>query len=374
MNPHEPWGIYIHYPFCQRKCHYCDFYFSTLLKYRAGYEEVFWIEWQQRRKQWLPPNALVSLYIGGGTPSLASETFLKKLHKSIYPFLPSIEFTIEVNPEHVSLENIKLWRAIGVNRISIGVQTLNPQLLQLCGRTHTPTQVFKALELLCKHFDNVSVDILFNLPNQTTSEILHHLEQLLQFPIKHFSVYGLTIEQRTYFYFLYKKGLLQQDETAFAEQFLAIDAFLTEHGFIHYEISNYGLKNYFSRHNLLYWNRHAYLGLGPSAHGFLAPRYRYANVANHHRYRRYLQQNRLPVEKEEVLSDEELFYEQLLLGLRLKQGIDLNTFSSVYQERIMQKIPLLEQKGWVQWRYPFLLPTLQGWLFHNTLVLTLMDL
>ena len=327
MNNEEWPGLYVHIPFCKTKCPYCDFYsitddatkeeFLKALKREAVlYKKVF--------------RQFDSLYFGGGTPSLIDEKGFEEIFavlRAQFTFSSDTEITVEMNPDDVTAEKLENYRKLGINRISLGVQSLNDRELAFLKRRHTAEGAKKALALIKGHgFDNVGIDLMNGLPGQTEKHWMKTLEEALSFGPAHISCYQLTIGAKTVFGNMAQEGQLKMpSEEKQRKIFLSTSRFLQERGFIHYEVSNFARgEEYRSRHNLKYWRHVPYLGLGPAAHSFLNDR-RWWNLRSVEQYCMALNKNDKPVEEEEQLSPEQLDLERLFLGFRNLEGVSIKT-------------------------------------------------
>ncbi len=369
MTGDIPSGLYLHVPFCQSKCPYCDFYSHTdhsliprwlnaLVKETGFYKDLFPV--------------LDTLYLGGGSPSVLSEPQIENLLELIrerFHLEADSEITIEVNPNDLNPSKLKTYRDLGINRISLGVQSFNSRELLFLRRRHTTEEALKALEeIRGAGFANLGIDLIYGLPEQTKEEWLGTLEKALTFHPEHLSCYQLTIAKGTLFWSMKEKGRLQPisetDEEAF---FLATSRFLEGHGYLHYEISNFAREEqFFSRHNQKYWQRKPCLGLGPSAHSFQG-NHRWWNVPSLNSYCRALEEGKLPIEGQEELTQEQVQLELISLGLRTRTGLDLTQLGD---KRTLEKIlPKLIENGWVRVFGNHLVPTLKGFLVADRLPL-----
>jgi len=325
MNP----GIYIHIPFCERKCGYCDFYsvvphrnFNSLRRrlVRATSEEF-----ALRRKHWLRSVKISTLYVGGGTPSLLSPDELAEMISALashFDLSLLQEFTVEMNPGTVDREKLAAYRNLGINRLSIGVQAFQNRLLHRLQRIHTVEQATEVVQLARKTgFDNVNIDLIFGIPGQTREDWQESLNRVLALAPEHLSVYNLTYEEGTPFSYLLRSGTLApMDEELEEELYLQAHELLTSAGYRHYEISNYALPGRECQHNLNYWNNGVYLGFGPSAHSYDGQQ-RWWNAPNLQKYFEALEQHQLPPGGSEHLSPEARLEEWLLLRMRQSSGI-----------------------------------------------------
>ena len=325
-------GLYIHVPFCARKCAYCDFYSLPLADFPSlGKTLARFFQALEKELAALPPDfAPDTIYIGGGTPTALDAAQLGQLVDLIRRHVrPDVvrEWTVEANPGTLDAEKAALLRAAGVNRVSLGVQTLRDEALQRLGRIHSAAEAQASFALLRQAgFDNVSVDLMYALPGETTIQVLRDMRGLLAWQPEHVSCYALTIEPGTPLAEQQARGELAEvpDEEQ-ADQYHAIRRELIAAGWQHYEISNFARPVRECRHNLNYWRGGEYSGCGPAAHGHLAGR-RFANVASLDAYCRRLEEERSPCDFEEQLAPEAKAREMLIMGLRLLAGVNLTSF------------------------------------------------
>ncbi|MDR2131607.1 MAG: radical SAM family heme chaperone HemW [Odoribacteraceae bacterium] len=314
-------GIYVHVPFCRGKCHYCGFYSVASGAWRGLYLDALERETRERASR-LPSRVAHTLYLGGGTPSALSagelERVINGLEREIR-FLPAAERTIEVNPEDISRETLAAWRALGFNRLSVGVQSFSDERLRLVHRRHTARQAIEAIDLAAAGFDNIGVDLILGLPGQTAGEARRDVETLARLPARHASIYLLSLDPGSIFAARARRGELllpPGDEQAgwFAD---ACDR-LRAAGFDHYEISNFARDGRHSRHNSAYWHQGHYLGLGPAAHSHDG-RSRRWNIAHVKRYAEGVLSG-TPCFEEEVTSDADRYNEYVMTSLRTARG------------------------------------------------------
>ena len=340
-------SIYVHFPFCEAKCHYCDFYSLGREKTKTGdpdlFEQALRVE-SELSTDFLAPT-LETLFFGGGTPSM---TTYDSMARALEPLAlqsrltPQTEWTLEANPSSVDLESLKAYRRFGINRISMGVQSLQPELLTKLGRVHTRNTALKSLETLFKAgFEQVSVDLLCGVPGQSYADIEESLTLLTQFPITHLSCYLLTLAKN------HKLARDLPDEDTQLSHLLFVHNWMEKRGFEHYEISNYSLPGKRARHNLRYWQHESYLGLGPSAHSYdSVKQQRWKNSSSLHRYAdQLLTRRERPIEWTENLTPEQLKLEEWMLSLRLAEGFPLewlNTSQRQHQARTFEIQGLLE--------------------------------
>lgn len=316
--------IYIHVPFCKCRCIYCDFYSTTLgEEIRKKYVETLCDE-LSCRKDYLPNRLIKTVYFGGGTPSQLSvceiKTIIDCIH-STYDVAQNAEITFEANPDDITPEFVNGLINLGINRVSLGVQTFNDALLKLLHRRHTAEQARKAVYLLKNGgFENISIDLIYGLPQQTLNMFAADLTDAFSLPITHLSSYALTIENGTPLHKMIEENELQiADEDSFVAEYEALMEAASNAGFEHYEISNFALPEYYSRHNSAYWDGTHYLGCGPGAHSYDGKSRRY-NLPDINAY--ISQCPNIPHETE-PLSAEAQFNERVFTSLRTQKGLDL---------------------------------------------------
>ncbi|CAM4068231.1 radical SAM family heme chaperone HemW [Flavobacterium branchiophilum] len=316
-------GIYLHIPFCKQACHYCDFHFSTVLKHQSNWVTALGRELELRKNEF-QNTAVSTIYFGGGTPSLLTikelEYILDQIKKQ-YEVVPQPEITLEANPDDLTAEKLKQYLHLGINRLSIGVQSFFDDDLTMMNRAHSASEALKGLQLATQYFDNISIDLIYGIPNMSAQKWLHNIQTAIHLGIPHISSYALTVEPKTMLHHLIQKAVLPplNDELA-SDHFQILVEQLTQNGFIHYELSNFGKPNYFSQNNSAYWLGKKYLGFGPSAHSFDGTS-RSWNVSNNNLYIKSLEQNKLPSEIE-ALSITDLYNEYIMTGLRTIWGVD----------------------------------------------------
>ncbi len=306
-------GLYIHIPFCEKKCAYCDFYSAVVTK---SLIEDYLVALKRDITEWGGKinRPIDTIYLGGGTPSLLNQNLIPLIDciKQNFQVLDNAEITLEVNPQSNIEEILKNAKKAGINRLSIGAQSGNDQELLSLGRTHTKADTENAVKIArVLGFSNISLDLMLSLPNSTTKKLKESLDFLLKLSPEHISAYILKIEPKTLFYKL-RENLNLPNEDAVCEQYLFMCDYLKNNGFSHYEISNFAKSSKQSRHNLKYWKTQEYLGLGPSAHSFISgKRFYYPKDL-----KAYIK-GASPVFDTDGGSDEE----KLMLGLRLKEGV-----------------------------------------------------
>lgn len=329
-------GIYIHIPFCKTKCHYCDFYKSTDFSSRTDFLKTLKIE-IENRKQEGEGEEIGSIYFGGGTPSVLKIKEVIDIISCIkqhYKTNDDAEITMEANPDDLDDLFISELKNTGVNRLSIGTQSFRDSDLKIMNRRHNSLQAEKAVRLAQESgFDNVSIDLIYGLPNQSLDDWNFNVEKAISLNAQHISAYHLTYHEGTVFYEYLKKGRIKElpDELSF-DEFKLLRYRLENSGFEHYEISNFALPGYYSKHNKAYWERKSYIGFGPSAHSF-DQRTRRWNISNMNRYMQSVENNQC-YWKSEVLSEQDNYNDYIITSLRTKWGISdtylIGNFPSKY--------------------------------------------
>ena len=317
-------GIYIHIPFCKQACFYCDFHFSTSLKKKEDMISALVKEIEIRKEE--NQNSIIeTIYFGGGTPSVLTVEEIQTLIDAVYKnhkVVEEPEITLEANPDDLSEEKIIELSKSPINRLSIGVQSFFEKDLKLMNRAHNSNEAKNCLSIATRYFDNISVDLIYGIPDCTNEEWRENIQTALSFGIPHISSYALTVEPKTALETLIAKGKIKNvDEEKAQEQFYILIEELDKHGFIHYELSNFGKENYLSKNNTAYWLGKKYLGIGPSAHSFDG-KTRSWNVRNNTKYIKAIEENQLPIERE-VLSKTDIYNEYIMTGLRTIWGVSL---------------------------------------------------
>ncbi len=326
----QPSGIYIHIPFCLRKCCYCDFYSITDLSIKDKFVNSLIAEMSMIPEYHFQFD---TLYIGGGTPSLLDAKDIYQIINSAYHrfnIIPDTEITIEVNPGTVKYEQMKDYCAMGINRINIGVQSFQDKYLKFLTRIHSAEAAHKAVRNTRKAgFENIGIDLIYGIPGQSEKSWLSDLQTAVECNPSHLSCYMLTYESGTPLDNEQKKGNIKAlSEDVVAHLFEFTVSFLEDYGYIHYEISNFARSpSEMSRHNRKYWSFIPYLGLGPSAHSFISP-VRYWNYRSVKEYIHTVQSGKLPIEGKEILTGEQQIMEAICVGLRKTEGIDLKDFKN----------------------------------------------
>ena len=314
-------GLYIHIPFCHSKCIYCDFYSMPNTERLDQFLEALPREYELRKNEIDEP--FTTVYIGGGTPSIVSPDKLALLIREL-PVHDAEEFTIEVNPEDVTAERIKAWRDLGINRISMGIQSFDDDELHAIRRRHSASDAMIAIDLLLEGgIDNISCDLIYGLPGQTSASWRRSLSQLLSYSLPHISAYCLSYEPGTALYARMNAGKISPtDDETLEEMYHHLCQEAAGAGYDHYEISNFALPGKRSRHNSSYWTGSPYLGLGPGAHSFDGKirRFNPGNLSE------YIESESITVVDEE--NEDERFNDLLITALRTADGLDLSALTS----------------------------------------------
>ena len=343
-------GIYIHIPFCKQACHYCDFHFSTSVKSKSQLLDALVQEIHLRKDSWLD-EAVETIYFGGGTPSVLTVEELHFLLDAVYANFQVIavpEITLEANPDDLSPEYLLALSQTKINRLSIGIQSFFDADLQLMNRAHNAEQAKQSLALATQYFDNITLDLIYGMPNMTNDQWLQNIETALSYGIPHISCYALTVEPKTALHSYIQKGQMPPlDEALAAEQFKLLVELLEANGFVHYEFSNFGKPNYFSQNNSSYWLGKKYLGIGPSAHSFDG-KSRSWNVSNNAKYIKAIQSQELNSETE-ILSLTDRYNEYIMTGLRTIWGVSFarveTEFGATYLQYLNKQIQSHLQTG-----------------------------
>ena len=338
-------GIYIHIPFCKQACHYCNFHFSTSLRYKNELLAALLKETELQKGYFTSPpdpsppeaergvgepNVIETIYFGGGTPSILDSgdliLVINKIRETFH-VLDTAEITLEANPDDIDEEKLIGWKEIGINRLSIGIQSFFEEDLQWMNRAHSSEQAVGSLQSATRQFDNITIDLIYGHPLLTNEKWKQNVEKVIALNIPHISCYALTVEPKTPLDKMIrdkKRENVQQEKQA--EQFLLLMQWLEEAGYDHYEISNFAKPGFRSKHNSSYWQGKKYLGLGPSAHSFDGVS-RQWNIPNNNVYIESLSKNEIPFERE-TLTETQKLNEYIMTSLRTAEGLDLGTVSS----------------------------------------------
>ncbi len=365
----DPFGVYIHIPFCIRKCRYCSFYSCRQIGLIGDYidaleSEIYFYRDTAREAD--------TVYIGGGTPSVLSLLETERILSAVYRFYRLTshpEITIEANPRDITKEYIHGIRQAGVNRLSLGIQSFEDRELGFLGRRHNEEQAVRSIETAVEAgIERLNLDIIWGLPGQSIKSLLKNLEKAVFFKPGHISAYELTISEGTPLYSKLKEGafksLCVQEKS---DMFYAVSDYLRSEGYVHYEVSNFSLGyKAFSRHNSRYWNHSPYIGFGPSSHSFDGNR-RWWNWPDTIKYISEIKKGLMPVENEEMLSAEQKATERLMLGLRTSHGVPVSDLSHTPRNRGMMDMLVREEFAVIQ--EDRLCPTVKGMLVSDYLPL-----
>ncbi|GBF10122.1 radical SAM family heme chaperone HemW [Tepidibacillus sp. HK-1] len=336
-------AVYIHIPFCTNKCHYCDFN-SYVVSGQPVMEYLKALDLEMEKTvELFPTGEIKTIFVGGGTPTVLTpkemEVFLTSVRKHFPHWNEEIEFTMEANPGTVELDKLKMMKEFGVNRISMGVQAFQDDLLSFIGRIHSEKEVYQSIEN-AHHlgFKNLSIDLMIGLPNQTIEMVRESLKKAIQLQLPHFSVYSLKVEQNTLFHTFYQKNRLplppEEDEL---NMYLITMEEMQKHGYHQYEISNFAKPGYESKHNITYWKNEDYFGLGAGAHGYIQGR-RHANIKGIRSYIDHLlKENQLPRFEEFEVSLQEKKEDMLMLGLRMLEGVKFSDYEKEFNEEMLSR-------------------------------------
>ena len=345
-------GIYIHIPFCKQKCSYCDFHFST--SYQSYKSEMIdsLIRELSMRSSYLAEQEIETIYFGGGTPSLLSSGELKAIITHInttFSISDTAEISLEVNPDDVSENQLMDWKKSGINRLSIGLQSFREEDLKWMNRAHNSEEALNCVGLAKKAgFENISVDLIYGLPNFSIEDWKKNIQTVIRFGIQHVSAYCLTVEEKTVLSkWVAQKKIVPANEDDQSEQFEILVNELEKAGIEQYEISNFSLPGFHSKHNSNYWKGKHYLGIGPSAHSFNGTS-RSWNIANNRTYMREIQEGKSWFETEELTTTNQ-FNELLLVGLRTSTGVNVEQLISIQNpsKKFWEQIETMKNYGWI---------------------------
>jgi oxygen-independent coproporphyrinogen-3 oxidase len=334
-------GIYIHIPFCKQACHYCDFHFSTSLKYKDRMVAAICAEIILRKAEISAP--IKTIYFGGGTPSLLTSEEIKTIITTVYStfdVLPNPEITLEANPDDLSEVVVKALAKSPINRLSIGIQSFFEDDLNLMNRAHNANEAETSINFAKKYFTNISIDLIYGIPGMTKERWIANVDKAFAFEIPHFSCYALTVEPKTALDTFIKKGIIPPVEDELAqEHHAALIEKMEAAGYDNYEFSNFSRPGWESQNNMAYWQGKPYLGVGPSAHSYDGDS-RSWNVSNNSKYLKSIEKGELPIERES-LSIKDKYNEYVMTRLRTKWGISLEEIKIKFGERYLEY--LLEQ-------------------------------
>ena len=349
-------SLYIHIPFCNKICDYCDF---TKLQYFRNFAISYLKALKDELKSYKIKN-LKTIYVGGGTPTALEDDLFLELLQMIDPYTQDVkEYTFEANPESLSLEKIKMLKEHGVNRVSLGVQTTNDKILKMVNRDHTFEQVKTAVKKLKENgINNINVDLILGLPHTSKKILKEDLKNVLSLDIEHISCYGLTVNPHTA---LFNKGFKEPESDVLRDFYDIVEQTLKENGFVHYEVSNWAKPGYQSEHNLTYWRNEQYYGCGLGASGYIKD-IRYKNTINLSQYLK-----REFVFEKEIVSEKDKITYQIMLNLRTIEGLDVNI--------VKEKEPIIEElikENFLVKKDDYLIPTFEGMMILDQIILKLL--
>ncbi len=329
-------GIYLHIPFCKQACHYCNFHFSTSLRYENEFVAALLKETELQRN-YLEGEVVETIYFGGGTPSLLDPSSIKEILdklRSVFSASGNAEITLEANPDDITTEKLSGWKEAGVNRLSIGIQSFFDEDLKWMNRAHNARQALEGLQMAMARFNNITIDLIYGLPLLTNEKWKQNVDRAIGLDIPHLSCYALTLEEKTPLYKMVRQHKREDiDPGVQAEQFLLLMEWMDKAGYEHYEISNFARPGFRSRHNSSYWHGEKYLGLGPSAHSFDRIS-RQWNISNNNIYIDSLKKGIIPCEKE-ILTPAQKKNEYIMTSLRTTEGLDIGKLDEKDREKIM---------------------------------------
>jgi len=364
-------GIYLHIPFCKQACNYCNFYFSTSLRYKNEVISAILLEIKER-KNYLGGEKIDSIYFGGGTPSVLSGDEIKLLFDTIYTHYDvreDAEITIEANPDDLTPLKLKSFKETPINRFSIGVQSFLDNDLKYMNRAHTAAEGFDCIaRAQDTGFENISIDLIYGTPTLSNEDWMLNLHKAVHAAVSHISAYALTVETNTPLATLIRKKVLAPiSESHTSEQFLAMVSFLNEHSYEQYEISNFCRDEQYAKHNSAYWKGVPYLGMGPSAHSYNKAS-RSWNVSSNMNYVKDVLSGKCHFTTE-ILGRHDILNETIMTGIRTKWGVDLQHIESTYGMSILEEIYYNLQENalpnWYQIENNILTLTKEGRLFAD---------
>jgi len=337
-------SIYIHIPFCKQACHYCDFHFSTSLKHKDALIDAICKELVLRKDEM--QRHIDCIYFGGGTPSLLTEQDLNKIFKTIYAHFEMVdqpEITLEANPDDITELKLQEFKNVGINRLSLGVQSFFEEDLKVMNRAHDSREAKESIKLVKAYFDNYSIDLIYGMPDMGLNRWKENLDIALDFDVPHLSCYALTVEPDTALKRFIEKDLISPvDDEQAALHFDYLYDTLTKRGYEHYEFSNFSKPGYFSQNNQSYWTGKCYLGIGPSAHSFNGSDKRTLNIKNNIKYIKALEAGRLDNEQE-TLTKTDQYNEFIMTRLRIQKGVDLDEIQNLFGQSYLEYLLLQSQ-------------------------------
>lgn len=373
-------GIYIHWPFCMSKCPYCDFNVYLDNKHDASLWLDAYLKSIRTYSNLMPGREIVSIYFGGGTPSLMKPNEVEAIINEIqngWPIANNVEITLEANPTSSEIDKFKSFRKVGVNRLSLGVQSLRDDVLKFLGRLHSSEDVLRAIKIADNIFERFSFDLIYALPEQTLTQWRHDLEKTIPYMKGHLSAYQLTIKQDTAFEKQEARGDFALPETDLAADFYNLtNDIMAQHNMPAYEISNYGSAGHESKHNMIYWHYQDYIGVGAGAHGRIHVNEQKYATKDHMKPSDWLNavnengHGSVPYEK---LTPKDQFEEMLMGGLRITSGVDLKRAQAITGLPIEEcidvvKVQVLQNQGWLEYKNSQIIPNREAWLRTDSIL------
>jgi oxygen-independent coproporphyrinogen-3 oxidase len=359
-------GIYIHIPFCRQACHYCNFHFTTSLRFKNEMLTALLKE-ATMRKEYLQNELVETIYIGGGTPSLLDTAEIDLLVGHLlktFPVAEDAEITLEANPDDIVPQKLAAWKQTGINRLSLGVQSFFEEDLAWMNRAHDAAQARNAVELAIQQFPNITIDLIYGTPGLSDEKWKRNVETATGFGIPHLSCYALTVEPKTPLHkMIANKRAEDTDPARQASQFLLLMDWLAQEGYEHYEISNFAKPGFRSRHNSAYWQGKNYLGLGPSAHSFNGTS-RQWNISNNNIYIDSVSKGILSFEKE-ILTESQQANENIMISLRTMEGLNLEHLKNGVRESVEKAAKTYLESGHLSRHHNFLRLTREGKLLAD---------
>lgn len=359
-------GLYVHIPFCRSKCLYCDFYSTPCVKTSpvSALVQAVCDEYERRKNELSGDDGFRTVYFGGGTPSFLNTADLEKLCRTL-PVCTADEFTIEANPDDITLDKVKIWRELGINRVSLGIQSLDNSQLKRIGRRHSASDALKAIDTIREAgITNISCDLIYALPEQSVESWRQSLNQLLSCDLPHMSVYCLSYEPSTPLYRLMEKGkVMPADDSTIVEMYNILTEAMRLRGYEHYEISSFARPGMRSRHNSSYWHNMPYLGLGPAAHSY-----------DGHGVRRFNRPDLIAyiagedVAEYEYIDEDKHYNELVITALRTSDGLDLSDVEERYRDILLKSATPMLDSGQLMLKGNILTIDENSWLVSDAIL------
>ena len=363
-------SVYIHIPFCAGKCRYCDYF---TVKDKNGYIYKY-LESIKKEASFYRGQEIKTIYIGGGTPSLLDcpqfEKLIEIIEKNFDYSASDVEFSLELNPDSINEEKLRMYKENGVNRITIGIQSFNDKILNFLGRIYSVKKARQSIEFSMKYFKNINIDLLFAIPEiQKLTDIENDLQIAGAYEFPHIAIYNLVIENRTYFHWLMKNNKISEiDDELYEKEYKLINSILTSKNYVHYELSSFAKKGFECRHNLTYWRNQEYIGLGAGAHSYISGK-RFWNVKFPSEYIIKISENKSAVEDYEILESQARLGETIMLRLHLEEGVDIDEvsreFKINFKEKFSEELEKLLSDEYIIIKDNIIRLTLKGKLFAN---------